>query len=265
MGHSWNDHFFCAAGASSAPQDAVNVVVRGLSSTVQIDEFKREAVVDAGVIMMDLLDYLGKRGWTLPAIPWWVGQTVGGAVATATHGSSVKHGSLSSQVVWMEMVLANGTLVRLDDDVQPALMRAARVSVGRLGIIVRRAPRGKQRFQRFHRKKEELLWFRSAIFGCVLLFSSTFSSLPSFFVISCPSYLFHSRHAPSGPLAVGMRIMPNERVARTREEVPEDAFVALVPPPLTGMIVTLNRRSLHTLRCYWLVLAAFFVFTRARA
>tara|TARA_B110000305_G_scaffold65422_1_gene73112 strand:+ start:193 stop:690 length:498 start_codon:yes stop_codon:yes gene_type:complete len=37
-------------------------------------------------------------GYTLPAFPWFVDQTIGGAVATATHGSSLRHGSLSSQV-----------------------------------------------------------------------------------------------------------------------------------------------------------------------
>ena len=37
-------------------------------------------------------------GYTLTAFPWFVDQTIGGAVATATHGSSLRHGSLSSQV-----------------------------------------------------------------------------------------------------------------------------------------------------------------------
>jgi FAD/FMN-containing dehydrogenase len=52
-----------------------------------------------------LLDWLaeyryGKQpaGWTLPAFSWFVDQTIGGAVATNTHGSSMQHGSLSSQV-----------------------------------------------------------------------------------------------------------------------------------------------------------------------
>lgn len=36
-------------------------------------------------------------GYTLPAFPWYIDQTVGGAVATGTHGSSLQFGSLSSQ------------------------------------------------------------------------------------------------------------------------------------------------------------------------
>ena len=37
-------------------------------------------------------------GWTLPAFSWYLDQTIGGAVATGTHGSSMRYGSLSSQV-----------------------------------------------------------------------------------------------------------------------------------------------------------------------
>lgn len=39
-----------------------------------------------------------KDGYTLPAYSWFLDQTIAGAVATATHGSSLVHGSLSSQV-----------------------------------------------------------------------------------------------------------------------------------------------------------------------
>jgi len=41
---------------------------------------------------------------------------VGGAVATATHGSSLRHGSLSSQLVSLTMVLANGTVAAGSDE-----------------------------------------------------------------------------------------------------------------------------------------------------
>lgn len=37
------------------------------------------------------------QGYTLPAFSWFIDQTIGGAVATATHGSSLRHGSLSNQ------------------------------------------------------------------------------------------------------------------------------------------------------------------------
>lgn len=37
-------------------------------------------------------------GWVLQGYSWFIDQTIGGAVATGTHGSSLQHGSLSDQV-----------------------------------------------------------------------------------------------------------------------------------------------------------------------
>lgn len=37
-------------------------------------------------------------GYSLPAFPWYIDQSIGGAVSTGTHGSSFRYGSLSSQV-----------------------------------------------------------------------------------------------------------------------------------------------------------------------
>ena len=65
----------------------------------------------------------------------YVYQSIGGAVSTGTHGSSISHGSLSHQVVAMDVVLANGTLISISPISHPFLFKAFRVSVGQLGII----------------------------------------------------------------------------------------------------------------------------------
>ena len=87
-----------------------------------------------------LLDYLSEYthwkqsdGWVLPAYSWFVDQTIGGAVATNTHGSSMKHASLSSQLTALKVVLANGTEVAFTPEGNPHLWNAFGVSVGRLG------------------------------------------------------------------------------------------------------------------------------------
>ena len=37
-------------------------------------------------------------GYSLPAFPWYIDQSIGGAVSTGSHGSSLWYGSLASQV-----------------------------------------------------------------------------------------------------------------------------------------------------------------------
>ncbi len=112
---------------------------------IWVDEEARTVTVAAGVTQRTLLDYLSTyrgprnlskgRGWTLPSFSWFIDQTIGGAVATNTHGSSLEHGSLSNQVLSFQAVVANGSLVEITEASHPHLMRAMRVNLGRLGIV----------------------------------------------------------------------------------------------------------------------------------
>lgn len=106
---------------------------------IVVDEHARTAKIDAGIITHDALDFLSKfgAGWTLPAFPWFTFQTMGGAIATGTHGSSLSFGSLSNdaQLLALDVVLANGSLVQISKASHPDLWPSFQVSVGRLGII----------------------------------------------------------------------------------------------------------------------------------
>lgn len=62
-------------------------------------------------------------------------QSIAGATATGTHGTGRLLGSMSTQIVALRMVLANGTLVELDSKTHPQIFTAARVSLGTLGIV----------------------------------------------------------------------------------------------------------------------------------
>jgi hypothetical protein len=76
--------------------------------SISVNESDASVWVDAGVKTSDLLQYLSQHvtpqapsGWSLGAFPWFVYQSVGGAVATGTHGSNLgPHKSMSNQVGW---------------------------------------------------------------------------------------------------------------------------------------------------------------------
>lgn len=139
-GHSWWGENFCASDDSMG----VGISMKELDdvqSKIYVDEESQTVTVAAGVTQRNLLDHLANYGdgpgWTLPAFSWFIDQTIGGAVATNTHGTSLEWSSLSSpeQLLSMRVVLANGTLVDLSDETYPHLMRAMRVNVGRLGAV----------------------------------------------------------------------------------------------------------------------------------
>lgn len=62
-------------------------------------------------------------------------QTVAGAVSTGTHGSGGRWASLSSQVAALELVTADGSVVRTSGQDDPDLFAAAKVGLGALGIV----------------------------------------------------------------------------------------------------------------------------------
>ena len=161
VGHSWWQEQFCAG----PDERSADIVMTELASTVsfienpvnpkefngqapppdfpiQVDEAAQTVTVAAGIPQRQLLDYLSDytygsnpEGWTLPAFSWFIDQTIGGAVATGTHGSSFQHGSLSSQVESLRLMVANGTIIDVSAESDPHLFKAAGVSVGRLGVI----------------------------------------------------------------------------------------------------------------------------------
>ncbi|MBP2339991.1 FAD-linked oxidoreductase [Saccharothrix coeruleofusca] len=79
-----------------------------------------------------LLDDLGLAMANLGDID---AQTIAGAISTGTHGTGAEFGGLATQVAALELVLADGSLVRCSADERPELFHAARVGLGALGVI----------------------------------------------------------------------------------------------------------------------------------
>lgn len=149
-GHSWNAPFFCPGSSGNATIASTVAAAAGIAMSsirplrITVDEEAQTVTADAGVVVADLLSFLANyatprspAGYTLPAFPWFVYQTVGGAVATGTHGSSVPDASLSAQLEAVDLIVSDGSLRRFTSASDPFLMRAVRVSAGRLGVIAR--------------------------------------------------------------------------------------------------------------------------------
>jgi D-arabinono-1,4-lactone oxidase len=112
---------------------------------LNLDNFKKVLTVDkeaqtltvqAGIRLHDLNLEAKGHGLTMPNLGSIDEQSLAGAIATATHGSSMSHGLLSDRVRSLRIVLANGQAVKCSPTQSPDLFRAALVSLGALGIIV---------------------------------------------------------------------------------------------------------------------------------
>lgn len=95
------------------------------------------ALVQAGISLEKLNNEMKAHGLTLPNLGSINVQSLAGAVATATHGSSLNHGILSSNIRGLRIVLPSGEArwCSAAEDEYPDLFRAALVSLGALGVI----------------------------------------------------------------------------------------------------------------------------------
>lgn len=126
-GHSFSD---------LVPTDGVLLDLTGLRGIRSVERSPTGAVVTAGAgtPLHELNRELDAVGLAMPVLGDIDRQTVAGAVATATHGTGVRHGNLSTRVVALEMVTADGTVATIDRS-DPETLAAARVSLGALGVV----------------------------------------------------------------------------------------------------------------------------------
>lgn len=106
-----------------------------LQSSPVIDASARTVTAGAGIRYGDLASTLQASGWALPNLASLPHISIGGAIATGTHGSGNRVPSLAASVAGLELVLASGDVLQLrrgDADFDGAV-----VSLGALGIVTR--------------------------------------------------------------------------------------------------------------------------------
>ncbi len=89
--------------------------------------------VEAGITLHRLGEELAARGLALENQGDIDAQTLGGATATATHGTGVRFQNLSAGIEALRLVTASGDVLELSGDGDE--LRAARVGVGALGVV----------------------------------------------------------------------------------------------------------------------------------
>ncbi|KAJ1729997.1 D-arabinono-1,4-lactone oxidase [Coemansia biformis] len=131
-----------AVGSGHSPSDiaCTDSVMLNMDKMRRVLAHDAEActlTVEAGIRLHDLHRELERRGMALSSVGRISDQSIGGAIATATHGTGIAFGDLSSAITGL--VLVDGTGARRECSAQsnPDLFDAARCSLGALGIVTR--------------------------------------------------------------------------------------------------------------------------------
>lgn len=120
-----------------ADSTSCQLSLQELNKLVAIDTTRHTVTVEAGMRYGELAPLLADKGYALSNLASLPHITIAGACATATHGSGVHNGNLSTAVAAIEFINATGDLVVLSRDKDGDLFRGAVVGLGALGIITR--------------------------------------------------------------------------------------------------------------------------------
>ncbi len=102
-----------------------------------VDPKSRTVTVGGGVTYGQLSPYLDQHGFALHNLASLPHISVAGACATATHGSGSKNGNLATAVSAVELIAADGSLVRFSKETQREQLPGSIVALGGLGIVTR--------------------------------------------------------------------------------------------------------------------------------
>jgi len=125
-GHSFDD---------IADTDGLLVSVAGLPPVLEVDAAARGVRVSAGTRFGELVGPLHDAGFALHNLGSLPHISVGGAVATGTHGSGVGNGTIASAVRAVELVTADGALRRLSREDDGDRFDGCVVALGALGVV----------------------------------------------------------------------------------------------------------------------------------
>lgn len=124
-------HSFTATAAT----DGVLIRPDLLTGIREIDRTAGTVTVSAGTSLKRLNAALAREGLSLTNMGDIMAQTVAGATSTGTHGTGRDSASIAAQIRALELVTADGSLLRCSAEKNPEVFAAARIGLGALGVV----------------------------------------------------------------------------------------------------------------------------------
>lgn len=129
-GRSYGDNAVNSTGSA--------ISTESLKQIESFDEATGEIICQSGVTYRDILNAYLQSGFVVPVSPGTSYASIGGCIANDVHGKNHdKDGSLGRHINWIEIVLADGSVVRASPDENHDLFNATLGGIGLTGVITR--------------------------------------------------------------------------------------------------------------------------------
>lgn len=127
------------SGHSFSPLVATDSVLISLDRYTGLEHVDRAActaTIKAGTKLKALSELLFAQGLAQENLGDINEQSIAGAISTGTHGTGIAFGSISTQVTGLTLVTGTGEVISCSETENRPLFKAAKVSLGAIGIIV---------------------------------------------------------------------------------------------------------------------------------
>ncbi|KZT24955.1 L-gulonolactone D-arabinono-1,4-lactone oxidase [Neolentinus lepideus HHB14362 ss-1] len=130
-----------AAGVGHSPSDLActsGYMVRTdrLCRVLEVNSDKRYVVAQPGITLHSLHDQLAAHHLAMINVGSISDQSLAGIITTATHGSGITYGVISTHVLSLVLLLADGSRVRCSRQDRPDLFMASICGLGTTGLIL---------------------------------------------------------------------------------------------------------------------------------
>ncbi len=125
-GHSFSE---------AVPTDGLLLSLRRMNRIIDLDRSGGLVRVEAGITLQSLNEQLAEHDLALENLGDIDVQSVAGATATGTHGTGGRLQNLSAGIHGMTLALADGSELEVSERNDAETWRAARVSIGALGVV----------------------------------------------------------------------------------------------------------------------------------
>lgn len=123
-GHSFNS-------IADSTKSIVNLA--SIPQVIEIDEAKRCVKVSSSLKYGEIVETIESKGWAISNLASLPHISIGGSIATATHGSGIKNRNLASQVSAFEYIDSSGNIHHVEENHRD--FNALLIGLGVAGIV----------------------------------------------------------------------------------------------------------------------------------